>query len=116
MSLTELFGITTALAAPSSAQSAQGSLWSMLPVLVIFIAVFYFLLIRPQNQRAKEHRQLLSSLAVGDEVVTAGGLVGKVSQLKENFVIVSIAEGVEITLQKSSVASLLPKGTLESAD
>ncbi len=83
-------------------------------MLILFILVFYFLLVRPQTKRAKEQKKLLGSIAVGDEVMTAGGIIGKVVRLKDNYVVLAIAKGVEITAQKGSVASVLPKGTMDS--
>ena len=88
----------------------------MLPMLVLFILVFYFLLVRPQTKRAKDQKKLISSIAVGDEVMSAGGIIGRVSRLKDNFVVLTIAKGVEITVQKSSIVSVLPKGTLDFND
>lgn len=85
-------------------------LW--LPVLLIL--VFYFLLIRPQTKRTKELRQLLEGLSLGDEVVTTGGIMARVALLKDNFVVLEIAKGTKITVQKASISSLLPKGTIDS--
>ena len=77
------------------------------------ILLFWLLLIRPQSKRAKEHRELVASISKGDEVMTSGGLLGKVTRVSDEYMAVQIAEGVEIKLQKSSVAAALPKGTLE---
>jgi len=111
--LLNLLGITTAYAATGNAKS-HNSLLSMLPMLIIFIAIFYFLLIRPQSKRAKEQKALLSNVAIGDEVMTAGGIVGKVIKLSEKFIVLNLGKDYEITLKKSSVATVLPKGTMES--
>ena len=85
---------------------------------IIMIAVLfggmYFLMIRPQSKRAKEHSNLLAGLVKGDEVVTTGGLVGKINKVVDQFLILIIAEGVEVTVQKQAVAFVLPKGTLKS--
>jgi preprotein translocase subunit YajC len=94
--------------------TTQGGLLSFLPLIVIFI-VFYFLLIRPQTKRAKEHRQLVEKLANGDEVVTNCGLLGRITHVGDSFVTVEIAENVKIKLQKHAVASVVPKGTVKSA-
>jgi preprotein translocase subunit YajC len=94
--------------------SPQGGLLSFLPLIVIFI-VFYFLLIRPQTKRAKEHRQLVEKLAVGDEVVSNGGLLGKITHVGDSFVTLELADNVKIKLQKHAVASVVPKGTFKSA-
>jgi preprotein translocase subunit YajC len=92
----------------------QGGLLSFLPLIVIFI-VFYFLLIRPQTKRAKEHRQLVEKLATGDEVISNGGLLGKITNVGDSFVTVELADNVKIKLQKHAVASVVPKGTMKSA-
>ena len=84
-------------------------------ILVVFVVVFYFLLIRPQQKRAKEHQAMLSKLAAGDEVVTAGGIVGKIHEISDSFVTLEIADGVRIKVQRSQVTSLVPKGTYKSA-
>lgn len=98
------------------AQSMGGSegLVSLLPLVLIFV-VFYFLLIRPQSKRQKEHREMVAALQKGDEVATAGGLLGKVTEVKDSFVHIQIADGVVVTVQKHTVSSLLPKGTIKSA-
>ena len=85
----------------------------LLPVLLL--VVFYFLLIRPQNKRAKEQREMLSKIATGDEVATAGGILGKVTEVGDQFLTVEIASGVAVKLQKFQVAQVLPKGTVKSA-
>lgn len=83
--------------------------------LVVIIAVFYFLMIRPQNKRQKEHKEMLGKLAVGDEVVTAGGMLAKVTELGEQFVQVEIADGVRIRVQRHTIGAVMPKGTIKSA-
>jgi preprotein translocase subunit YajC len=79
-----------------------------------FILIFYFLMWRPQSKRAKEHRNLVSELSKGDEVMTNGGIAGKVTKVSEEFIKVEVSEGVELNIQKVAVASALPKGTLKS--
>ncbi len=118
MSLLNFLGITSAYAATPAAETAarHGSFWSMLWLPLLIIVVFYFLLIRPQSKRAKEHRKLLENITIGDEVITTGGIVAKVTRLKDNFVVLEVSKGVEITLQKSSVAQVLPKGSVESSN
>lgn len=101
---------TTSSAAPATAQ-ADG--FSFLMIGAIFV-LGYLMLIRPQNKRAKEHRQLLEGLKKGDEVITSGGLLAKVVTIDEQYIKISPAEGVEMTLQKGAVATVLPKGTLKS--
>src|SRR5262245_59953518 len=92
----------------------QSMLTSMLP-LVIMVVVFYFLLIRPQSKRAKEHRALIAALEVGAEVVTNGGILGKVTEVSEQFVTVQIADGVRVKVQRHTISQVLPKGTLKNA-
>ncbi|MCU0563951.1 MAG: preprotein translocase subunit YajC [Desulfobacterales bacterium] len=100
------------------AQAAGGAqpnaFMQLLPLILIFV-VFYFLLIRPQAKRAKEHKAMVAALAVGDEVVTAGGILGKVTVAGEQFLTVELAEGVQVKVQRHTVTSVLPKGTLKSA-
>ena len=94
------------------AGGAESSLMSFLPLILMF-AVLYFIMIRPQMKRQKEHRNMLAAMAKGDEVVTSGGLVGKVTKVTEGIG-VEIAEGTEITVQKAAVTTILPKGTIKS--
>ena len=101
--------IPIAHAATQGASHTGGSLLSMLPIFVIFVAVFYFLIIRPQSKRAKQHQKLINELTIGDEVMTAGGIIGKVAKLRDPYIVITIAEGVDIKLQKSSIAQILPK-------
>jgi len=91
-----------------------GGLMSFLPLIVIFI-IFYFLLIRPQMKRAKEHKALVSQLGNGDEVVTNGGLLGRITNVGESFVTVELADNVQIKVQRHAIASVMPKGTVKSA-
>ena len=113
-----LLGIGLALAVESAwaqaAPSGQGQLLSFLPLVVIFV-LFYFLLIRPQQKKAKEHRAMVDALASGDEIVTAGGVLGKVLDVGDQFVTVEIADGVAVKTQKHTIAAVLPKGTIKSA-
>src|ERR1700684_3357762 len=92
---------------------AQSRLMSLLPLIRMF-AVLYFIMIRPQMKRQKEHRNMLAAMAKGDEVMTNGGVVGKVTKVGEAYVGVEISEGTEITVQKASVTTILPKGTIKS--
>lgn len=82
-------------------------------LLIAFFAVFYFLMIRPQLKRQKEHRKMVSEMKAGDEVVISGGVLGRVSALDEQFISVEIARGVEIRVQRQAVSQLLPKGTVK---
>jgi preprotein translocase subunit YajC len=94
--------------------AASGGLMSFLPLIVIF-AVFYFMLIRPQMKRSKEHRNLVAGLAKGDEVVTNGGVLGRITDVSESFVTLEIADNTQIKLQRQAVANVMPKGTIKSA-
>ncbi len=90
----------------------QSSLMSMLPLVLMFV-VLYFVMIRPQMKRQKEHRAMIDALAKGDEVATAGGLLGKVTKLGDIYIGIEVAEGVEVQLQRSAVVQVLPKGTIK---
>ncbi|MEO8467138.1 MAG: preprotein translocase subunit YajC [Gammaproteobacteria bacterium] len=102
-------------AAQTAAPAAGGSITSALLLPVLLIVVFYFLLIRPQQKKQKEHRQMVEALGVGTEVVTGGGVLGKVTELGDQFVTVEIADGVNVKIQRQSIASVLPKDTLKHA-
>ena len=103
------FFVNSAWAAP--AQQEPG-LASFLPLIILF-AVFYFLLIRPQLKQAKQHKKLVSELAKGDEVSTSGGLLGKIKEVGDNFVLIEIAKETEVKIQKNAVTAVFPKGTLK---
>lgn len=93
----------------------QGDAFSFfLPMIVIFVA-FYFLLIRPQQKRQKAHNELVKALSTGDEVVTAGGILGKVTAVSDHYATVQIADDVEIKIQKATVSAVVPKGTFDAA-
>ncbi len=98
-----------------AAEPAPANGYGSLILIVVFIAIMYFLMIRPQMKRSKEHRQLLSSLGKGDEVVTNGGIVGKIAKVGDNFIEVTVAENVDIKVQKQAVSTVLPKGTVKNA-
>ena len=85
-----------------------------LPLIIIFV-LFYFLLIRPQTKRAKEHKKMVSELANGQEVVTGGGLLGKVTEVGETWVTVEVADGVSLKVQRSTISGVMPPGTVKSA-
>jgi len=87
---------------------------SLLPLVVLF-GVMWFLMIRPQQKRAKEHREMVAALSKGNEVVTAGGILGRITELDENFVSVEVASGVVMRVQRHQIASLMPKGTSKDA-
>jgi preprotein translocase subunit YajC len=105
--------ISTAYAQSAAADAgAMGSLTTFAPLILMFV-VMYFLMIRPQQKRAKEQKAMMEALAKGDEVVTIGGILGKVSKVNEQHVTIEVATGTEIVVQKHAVSSLLPKGTLK---
>lgn len=105
------FLISTAWAAPAE---QPDPIMSFLPLILIFV-VFYFLLIRPQQKRAKEHKQMVAALAKGDEVVTNGGLLGKITEVGDNFIQLQVSDGVEVKVQRQAVSTLMPKGTMKEA-
>ncbi len=96
--------------------SAQASPWTSFIFLGGFILIFYFMLIRPQSKRAKEHKTLIEAISKGDEVITAGGILGKVTKVNEQYVSLTVADNVELKMQKSSVSAVLPKGTIKSIE
>lgn len=99
--------------AQAAGGAAGGGIESMLLIVLMFV-VLYFLMIRPQMKRAKEHKAMIDALQKGDEVVTAGGVLGRISKLNENYVTLDIANNVEIQVQRSAVQVLLPKGTIKN--
>lgn len=107
------FFISDAMAAAAAPAGQADGTMSLFMIIGIFV-LFYFMLIRPQNKRAKEHRQLMSNLKKGDEIVTSSGILAKVIDLDEQFLKVNLADGVEVTMQRSAVSAVLPKGTLKS--
>ena len=105
--------ISSAYAQTAAAADPTGGLMQMLPIIAMF-AVLYFLMVRPQMKKAKEHKILLEALARGDEVVTQGGLAGRVTRISDNFVSIEIANNVEVQMQKPAISLVLPKGTLKN--
>ena len=103
---------SVAHAAPAGGAPADAGLINIL-FLGGFILIFYFLLIRPQSKKAKEHREMVAALAKGDEVVTGGGLLGRISKVGENFIELDIADGVTVKVQRQAVSNLMPKGTIK---
>ena len=101
---------------PAWAQAGDqpSALMSFLPLIGLFV-IFYFLIIRPQNKKQKEHREMVAALGTGDEVVTAGGVLGKITAVGEQFLDVQIADNVTIKVQRHTVSAVVPKGTIKSA-
>lgn len=107
------FLISAAHAQEAAAAAQPSVLFNLLFIGGMFV-LFYFILWRPQSKRAKDHRDLVKSLAKGDEVLTSGGLLGKVTRVTDDYVTIEVSDGVELPLQKASVAAALPKGTIKS--
>ena len=84
-------------------------------MMVVFVGIFYFLLIRPQQKKAKDHQSMIAKLSAGDEVVTSGGILGRIVEVSDAFVTLEVADSVRLKIQKGQVTSLMPKGTLKSA-
>jgi preprotein translocase subunit YajC len=106
--------IPDAMAQAAGGAPAGGGLTPFI-MMAVFVVIFYFLLIRPQQKKQKEHQAMLSKIAAGDEVVTAGGILGRVIEVGEQFLTVEIADNVRIKVQRFQVTSLVPKGTLKGA-
>ncbi len=102
-------------AAYAQSASPQGGSGSFLIMMVLFFVIFYFMLIRPQMKQAKEHRKLIENLNKGDEVVTTGGMLGRISEIGDNFIVLEVARETEIKVQKNAVSALMPKGTMKSS-
>lgn len=105
--------ISNAYAQAAAGGDPTGGLMGLLPLILMFI-VLWFLMIRPQMKRAKEHKAMVAALAKGDEVVTQGGIAGRVTQVSDNFLHVEVADNVNIVVQAQAVATVLPKGTLKT--
>lgn len=107
------FFISNAYAqAAGGAAGAPNPIMSFLPLIILF-GIFYFMLIRPQMKRAKEQRAMISALAKGDEVLTSGGLLGRIEDIAEQFVVLEVAPNVTVKMQKQAISAVLPKGTLK---
>jgi len=109
------FLIPSAMAA-EAASGPGGQLPLDIFIIIAFALVFYFIVWRPQSKRTKEHRELVGGLAKGDEIITNGGLVGKITKVEEQFIVFEAADGVELKLQKGAVMQALPKGTIKGID
>jgi preprotein translocase subunit YajC len=100
-------------AAHAQEGTAGSGMFEFVIMIAIFFAIMYFLIIRPQSKRAKEHRAMVEGLAKGDEVVTNGGLLGKITEVGENFIRVDLSDGVNVIVQRQAVAAVMPKGTMK---
>lgn len=102
-------------AVASTGGQAQGNPYSLIIMLVVFGLIFYFMILRPQQKRAREHKKLMDSIAKGDEVLTTGGLIGRVTKVSETgYIVVSLNDTNEVTIKRDFVAAVLPKGTMKS--
>lgn len=110
------FFITNAYAADAMGAPQQGGGLSFIMMLVIFVVFIYFAIWRPQSKRAREQQQLMDSLTKGDEVMSAGGILGRISKMNDQYITLTIANNIDIVMQKSSVVTVLPKGTLKSLE
>lgn len=108
------FLIPDALAATTTTPSTSQGIISMLPMIAILILFMYFMVIRPQSKRAKDHKKLMDSLQKGDEVITIGGILGKIEKITDDLIVLNIAENTNITVQKSSISNVAPRGTIKS--
>jgi len=105
--------ISNAYAQTAAAAGPMDSVMQMLPLILMFV-VLYFLMIRPQMKKAKEHKALVAALSKGDEVITSSGIAGRITKVADDFVTIAIAENVEVQMQKPAIALVLPKGTLKN--
>lgn len=112
--ISALLGFSTAMAAEGGAEAAPQSGFGSIIFLVLIVAFMYFMVWRPQQKKAKAQRELVASVSAGDEVMTSGGMVGKVAKVFDNYIELEVQEGNSITLQKNAVGSVLPKGTIAS--
>ncbi len=99
--------------ADAATTNQSGGLLSMLPMIILLVAFMYFMVIRPQSKRAKEHKSLMSNLQVGDEVATIGGVLGTIEKISDSFVVLAVADNSQITIQKGAIATILPRGTIK---
>ncbi len=113
MLLSALFLLPAAATPASQAASPMAMVMQMLPMVALF-AIFYFLIIRPQGRRAKEHRQMIDAIAVGNEVVFASGLMGKVKKIQGDYAVIAMNANQEVMIQRAAIVSVLPAGTLDS--
>ena len=100
--------------AQAGSAAGSGGIISFLPMILLFV-VFYFLLIRPQQKHQKDHQNMVAELAKGDEIVTMGGILGKITSIDENFISIEVAQGTELKIQRAAVQTMMPKGTIKAA-
>lgn len=114
MSLVNLLPISIAHAAEGAAPASPFGGYEQIFLLVGFVAIFYFLIIRPQSKRSKQHKRLISAIGVGDEVITSSGFMGKIVKVNEDSLDIELAENLTVKLQKSHITANLPKGTIKA--
>jgi preprotein translocase subunit YajC len=114
MSFLSFLGITDVYAQAAPAVGSAGGLMSFLPMLIILVLFMYLMVIRPQTKRAKEQRNLINSLKKGDEAVSIGGIMGRIEKIEDDFITLTISQGVNIVVQKNAISGLVPKGTLKN--
>jgi preprotein translocase subunit YajC len=107
------FLLVSNVLADGAPKAQGGSLLSMLPMLILLVGFMYFMVIRPQTKRAKEHKNLMGNLQVGDEVATIGGILGTIDKIADNFIILVVADNSKVTIQRGAVATILPRGTIK---
>lgn len=108
----DAFADVGAAAEPSASQG----LMSILPMILLLVVFMYLMVIRPQSKRSKEHKNLIDNLQKGDEVVTISGILGKIEEIKDDLIILNIAENTNITIQKNAISSIMPRGTIKSGN
>jgi len=113
LSIPEAFAVAAPVSGGAAEAGGSGALAQGL-MLAAFAVIFYFVILRPQSKRAKEHKNLVTGLQKGDEVITTGGLLGKINRIADNFFVIMIADNVEVTIQKQAIVGSVPKGTLKS--
>lgn len=106
--------LAAAAAGSSAAPTAQESIMSMAPMLIGILLLFYFMIFRPQQKKQSDHRKLMESLSPGDEIISVGGMVGRIVKMSDDFIRIALDDDVEITLQRGAIAKVLPKGTMKS--
>ena len=109
------FFIADAFAEGAAPGPGGGGLIEMVLMMAVFFAIMYFMIIRPQQKRAKDHKYMLDALNKGDEIVTGGGVLGKITNIGDNFIQIEVADGVQVKVQRQAIATVMPKGTLKSA-
>jgi preprotein translocase subunit YajC len=117
MNILNIIGISAAYAADTATPATTGqSIISMLPLFLILILFMYFMVIRPQAKRAKEQKNLMGNLKKGDEILTSSGILGKIEKIGNDFLVITVADGVNLNVQKNAIISVVPKGTAKSIE